>query len=157
MGGGLAVKRVLFVCSSGGHLDQLLALVPAPEGVEVAVATFLKPDAVAKLEGFRVHGLHWPTNRSVTALFKNLRIALRVLRTERPDIVVSSGAAGAVPFFWVGRLLFRTRNVFIECIDRLDNPTLTARLVRPVTHTFVAQWPEQLVEFPRRTEVSPSR
>lgn len=149
--------RVLLVCSSGGHLDQLLALMPAPEGVDVAFATFLKPDALPKLEGQRVHGLFWPTNRSLRALLVNLRIAVRTLRQERPDLIVSSGAAAAVPFSWVGKYLFRTTNVFIECIDRIDNPTLTARLVRPVTDQFITQWEGQLAGFPRRTTVRRSK
>lgn len=151
------MTRVLFVCSSGGHLDQLLTLLPAPDDVEVAFATFRKPDALPKIEGFRVHGLVWPTNRSVRALIANLVIAVRTLRLERPDLVVSSGAAAAVPFFWVGKTVFRTRNVFVECIDRIDNPTLTARLVRPVTDRFVAQWDEQLAGFPRRAHVRRSK
>lgn len=151
------MTRVLFVCSSGGHLDQLLALMPPPDGVDVAFATFRKPDSLPKLDGFRVHGLFWPTNRSVRALIANLVIAFRTLRAERPDLVVSSGAAAAVPFFWAGKTLFRTSNVFIECIDRIDNPTLTAKLVRPVTDRFVTQWDGQLDGFPRRTIVRRSK
>lgn len=151
------MTRILFVCSSGGHLDQLLALLPAPAGTEVAIATFMKPDAVAKVAGHRTYELHWPTNRSLTALVRNLRIAARTLRQERPDVIVSSGAAAAVPFFWLGKLVFRTRTVFVECIDRMDNPTLTARLVRPVTDRFVAQWDGQLAGFPRRERVAVSR
>lgn len=149
--------RVLFVCSSGGHLDQLLALMPAPAGVDVAFATFRKPDALPKLEGYRVHGLFWPTNRSLRALLINLCIAFRTLRLERPDLIISSGAAAAVPFAWVGKIFFRTTNVFIECVDRVDNPTLTAKLVRPVTDRFIAQWDVQLGGFPRRTEVRRSK
>ncbi|WIB60671.1 UDP-N-acetylglucosamine--LPS N-acetylglucosamine transferase [Curtobacterium sp. MCLR17_007] len=151
------MTRVLFVCSSGGHLDQLLALMPAPDDVDVAFATFRKPDALPKLAGFRVHGLFWPTNRSIKALVANLVIAVRTLRAERPDLVVSSGAAAAVPFFWVGKVLFRTTNVFVECVDRIDNPTLTARLVRPVTDRFIAQWTGQLDGFPRRSVVRRSK
>ena len=151
------MTKVLFVCSSGGHLDQLLALLPAPDGVEVAVATFLKPDALSKVSELRHYGLHWPTNRSLKALIINLGRAFSILRAERPAIVLSSGAAAAVPFFYVGRIFFRTRNVFVECIDRIDNPTLTAKLVRSVTHLYLAQWPQQLASFPRRRQVVRSR
>lgn len=149
--------RVLFVCSSGGHLDQLLALLPAPDGVDIAIATFLKPDAVGKIEGFRSYGLFWPTNRSVKALIINTARAFRILRSEHPSVIVSSGAAAAVAFFVVGKLVYRTRNVFVECFDRIDNPTLTARMVRPVTDLFICQWDTQLTTFPHRRQVSRSR
>lgn len=151
------MTRILFVCSSGGHLDQLLALLPAPNDTDIAFATFMKPDAVTKVAAHRTYGLYWPTNRSITALVRNLWIAANTLRLERPDLIVSSGAAAAVPFFWLGKAFFRTRTVFIECVDRIDNPTLTARLVRPVTDRFVAQWDDQLAGFPRRERVAVSR
>ena len=98
-----------------------------------------------------------PTAPFATALLINLGRAWTTLRRERPDVIVSSGAAAAVPFFWLGRVCFGTRNVFIECVDRMDNPTLTARLVRPVTDQFLAQWDSQLDGFPRRRRVEVSR
>lgn len=149
--------RVLFVCSSGGHLDQLLALLPAPDAVDVAVATFLKPDALGKVSEMRHHGLYWPTNRSLKALVINTWRAFSIIRAERPDVLVSSGAAAAVAFFFVGKVFHRTRNIFIECFDRMDNPTLTARLVRPFTDLCICQWETQLTGFPRRREVVRSR
>jgi len=149
--------RVLFVCSSGGHLDQLLALLPQPEGADIAIATFLKPDAASKISGMRSYGLYWPTNRSIKALLINLKRAFSVLRRERPAIIVSSGAAAAVPFFFAGKFLFRTKNVFIECFDRVDNATMTARLTKPVTDLYICQWDTQLADYPHRAQVTRSR
>lgn len=149
--------RVLFVCSSGGHLDQLLALLPAPATVDIAVATFLKPDAVGKVSRMRHYGLYWPTNRSLKALLINFVKAAHILWAERPNLIVSSGAAAAVPFFVAGKLFFRTKNVYIECIDRIDIATLTAKLVRPYTDLYLCQWDSQLPTFPRRVSVPRSR
>ncbi len=42
---------------------------------------------------------YYPTNRSLKALIKNTAIAWKVLRKEKPDLIISSGAAVAVPFF----------------------------------------------------------
>jgi beta-1,4-N-acetylglucosaminyltransferase len=148
--------KVLFVCSSGGHLDQVMALLPAPSGVDVAVATFHKPDAVDKLRGFRTYPLAWPTNRSISKTLQNALIAVRVLRQERPDVVISTGAAAAVPFFFIAKI-FRVKTIYIECVDRVSLPTVTARLVRPVTDAFVTQWRTQLPNWPRRVELGRSR
>jgi len=65
-----------------------------------------------------------------------------VLRRERPDVIVSTGAGAAVPFFWLGRLL-GCRTVYLEVYDRVDSATMTGRLCRPVTDLFLVQWPEQ--------------
>ncbi len=149
--------KALFVCSSGGHLDQLLVLLPAPPTVEVVFATFLKPDAVEKIKDYKSYGLRWPTNRSLKAALINAFIAVRTVRKERPDVIVSSGAAAAVPFFLVGKLLRVPTTVYIECIDRQENVTLTARLVRPWTSMFLSQGDNQLSGFPRRHVVRASK
>jgi beta-1,4-N-acetylglucosaminyltransferase len=138
-------------------LDQLLTLLPAPVGVEVVFVTFDKADAREKVAAYRWYRLFWPTNRNLVNLLRNTGVALRVLRKERPDVIVSSGAAGAVPFFFLGRLIFGAKTIFVECIDRVTLPTLTARLVKRVTTTFIVQWQSQLPEYPNRILIGPSR
>jgi beta-1,4-N-acetylglucosaminyltransferase len=149
--------KVLLVCSSGGHLDQVLLLREWLDKQDVAIATFLKPDAVDRITKWRSYGLYWPTNRHFVNLVRNTYVALRTLRRERPDVIISSGAAGAVPFFYLAKLSPHTRTVFIECYDRVDLPTLTARLIKPVTDLFIAQWSTQLATWPRRVDLGPSR
>jgi UDP-N-acetylglucosamine:LPS N-acetylglucosamine transferase len=105
--------------------------------------TFDKPDAVSQLEGERMISGHHPTTRNIPNLLRNLRLALRVLREERPDVVFSNGAGLGVPFMWLGHLM-GARTVFFEVYDRISTPTMTARLVRPVCDLFLVQWPEQL-------------
>jgi len=151
------VAKILIVCSSGGHLDQALAMLPEPEHHEIVFATFLKPDALEKLAGRTAYGLHWPTNRSIRKAILNAGVAWKVMRRERPTVIISTGAAAAVPFFYLGKLLFRTRTVYVECIDRVDLATLTAKLVKPVTDLYVCQWPTQLPTMKRRVEVPRSR
>jgi UDP-N-acetylglucosamine:LPS N-acetylglucosamine transferase len=151
------MRRVLLVCSSGGHLDQLLLLEPWLRSFDVAIATFDKPDAVTRVGAWRYYPLAWPTNRRVVNNLRNLQRAWRILRRERPELVISSGAAPAVTFFYVARLLGRIPTVFVECFDRVDTPTLTARLVRPVTSLFVCQAGTQLTGWPRRAQIGPSR
>lgn len=135
----------------------MLAVIPAPEGYEVVIATFDKPDAHAKLEDYKRYWLHWPTNRSIKNLLKNTVLAFRVIGKERPHLIVSTGAAAAVPFFFVGKFLGRSTNVFIECIDRISMPTLTAKLVRPVTDLYICQWETQLSDYKKRLHIGRSR
>ena len=149
--------KVLLVCSSGGHLDQLLLLEDWLAQHDVAIATFLKPDAIDRVSHWRTYGLYWPTNRNLVNLARNVGVALRVMLTERPDLIISSGAGGAVPFFYLAKLFPRVRTVYVECYDRISFPTLTARLLRPVADIFVVQWETQLEEWPRRVHIGPSR
>lgn len=139
--------RVLIVCSSGGHLAQLHCLDAWWSRHERAWVTFDKADARSLLEGERVYWGHHPTNRNLPNLLRNARLALRVLAREKPELIVSNGAGIAVPFFWLGKLL-GARTVYVEVYDRVDTPTLTARLVRPVLDRLVVQWEEQRRFYP---------
>ena len=84
---------------------------------------------------------HFPTNRNLKNLVKNTFLAIKVLKKEKPDVIISSGAAVAVPFFYIGKL-FGAKTVYIEVFDRIDKPTVTGKLVYPVTDKFIVQWEE---------------
>ena len=85
---------------------------------------------------------YFPTNRSLKALIKNTKIAWKVLRKERPDLIISSGAAVAVPFFYLGKL-FGAKLIYVEVFDRIDKPTMSGKMVYPIADKFIVQWEEQ--------------
>lgn len=134
--------RVLFVCSSGGHLDQLLRLAPWAADKERVWVTFPLPDARSRLADERVVWAFWPTTRNLPNLLRNARLAWRTLRAERPDLVVSSGAGVALPFFVFARLR-RIPTAYLEVYDRFETRTLTGRLCRPWASRFLVQWESQ--------------
>jgi UDP-N-acetylglucosamine:LPS N-acetylglucosamine transferase len=133
--------RLLLVSSTGGHLLQLVALREAWDGFERVWVTFDAADSRALLAGEQVVHAHGPTNRNVPNLLRNLVLAWRVVREVRPGAVVTTGAGVAVPFAWVGRL-FGARVVYVESLTRIEGPSLTYRLIRPVVSRTYVQWPE---------------
>jgi UDP-N-acetylglucosamine:LPS N-acetylglucosamine transferase len=141
-------EHALLVASSGGHLAQLLALRAWWAERGRTWVTFGTPDARSQLEDERAVWAYHPTTRNLWNLARNLWLAVRVMRRERPDVVVSTGAAVAFPFFVVAKLM-RVPTVYIEVYDRLDSPTLTGRLCRPLTDLFCVQWEEQTRFYPR--------
>lgn len=137
---------VLLVCSTGGHLLQLLALREAWEDESRLWVTFDKSDARALLRTERVVYASGPTNRSfgLTAAantLRNLRLAWRVVGRHRPAVVLTTGAGVAVPFAWVGRLR-GARVVYVESFTRIDGPSFSCRLIAPVAARIYGQWPE---------------
>lgn len=140
--------KVCIPTSSGGHLTHMRMLMPVlDKAADRFWVTFDKEDANTAFEGERVYHCFFPTNRNVRNTVRNTLLAARVLREERPDLIVSSGAAIAVPFFLVGKLM-GAKTVYIEVFDRVDAPTLTGRLVRRFTDLFVVQWPEMTRVYP---------
>ena len=140
--------KVCLVGSSGGHLTHLYMLKPFWADKERFWVTFDKEDARSLLEGEIVCPCHYPTNRNLKNLIKNTALAWKLLRREKPELIVSTGAAVAVPFFWLGKL-FGAKTIYIEVFDRIDAPTLTGRLVYPVTDRFIVQWEEMKKVYPK--------
>lgn len=139
--------KICFPTSSGGHLTQLYLLRPYWEKKDRFWVTFDKEDALSKLEGERVYTCHYPTNRNIPNLIKNTILAVKILRVEHPDVIISTGAAVAIPFFLLGRL-FHSRRVFIEVFDRLDKPTITGRICHRHSDLFIVQWESMLDVYP---------
>lgn len=132
---------LLIVCSSGGHLLQMLALREAWEGFDRVWVTFDKSDARSLLRGERVLHAYGPTNRNVPNLLRNLRLAARVVKRERPAAILTTGAGVAVPFAWIGRLR-GVPTVYVESFTRMHELSLSGRLIAPVASQVYAQWPE---------------
>lgn len=133
--------KICLAGSSGGHLSHLYMLKPFWNQHCRIWVTFNKEDANSLLKEEQVYHCYYPTNRSLKALFMNTKLAWRVLKKEKPDLIISSGAAVAVPFFYLGKL-FGAKTIYVEVFDRINKPTMTGKLVYPVTDTFIVQWEE---------------
>lgn len=140
--------RILFVCSTGGHLAQLLALRPWWEDHDRLWVTFDKEPGKTQLADENVVWGHHPTTRNVPNLFRNAVLATKVLRSYKPDVVVSTGAGLAIPYFPLGKL-FGARTVYLEVYDRIDTPTMTGRVCYPFADLFCLQWEEQRRIYPK--------
>ena len=133
--------KVCLVGSSGGHLMHLYMLKPFWENMDRFWATFDKEDARSLLKDEKVYPVYYPSNRSIKALIINTHRAIKILRKERPDLIISSGAAPAIPFFWIGKLL-GAKTIYIEVFDRIDKPTISGKICYPVTDKFIVEWEE---------------
>ncbi len=140
--------KICLVCSSGGHFRHLSKLETFWKKHERFWVTFDKEDTKSTLENEKIYPCCYPTNRNIKAFFLNTALAWKVLRKEKPDIIISSGAAVAVPFFYVGKIL-GIKTMYIEVFDRIDKPTLTGKFVYPVTDRFIVQWEEMKKFYPK--------
>lgn len=140
--------KICLVGSSGGHLTHLYMLKPFWKNKKRFWVTFDKEDARSILKEEKVYNCYYPTNRSIKALIKNTKIAWNILRKEKPDLIISSGAAVAVPFFYLGKL-FGAKLIYIEVFDRINKPTMTGKLVYPITDKFIVQWEEEKKVYPK--------
>lgn len=140
--------KVCLVGSSGGHLAHLYMLKDFWKDKDRFWVTFDKEDARSILKNEKVISCYYPTNRNIKNLIKNTFLAIRILLKEKPDLIISSGAAVAVPFFYIGKIL-GAKLIYIEVFDRIDKPTVTGKLVYPIADKFIVQWEEQKKVYPK--------
>jgi beta-1,4-N-acetylglucosaminyltransferase len=138
----------MLVCSSGGHLLQMVGLRDAWNGGERVWVTFDKADARSLLREERVHYAFGPTNRNIPNLLRNVRLAWRLVRAERPRALITTGAGVAVPFAWTARML-RIPVIYVESFTRIDGLSLSGKLIKPAAQRMYVQWPELAETSPR--------
>jgi UDP-N-acetylglucosamine:LPS N-acetylglucosamine transferase len=132
-------RKILAVASSGGHWTQLLRLRPAFAGHEVVFVT-TQADCRGEVAPCRFHCVPDANRKS------KLRMPLLVLRTllvvlrERPDIVISTGAAPGYFALRFGRWL-GARTLWLESIANVEELSLSTTLVRPYADLLLTQWP----------------
>ncbi len=84
--------KVCFVTSSGGHLTHLMQLKEWWENKERFGVTFDKADSRTILKDEKKYWCYFPTNRNIKNLIRNTFLAFKILRKEKPDVIVSTGA-----------------------------------------------------------------
>lgn len=130
---------VLAVSSGGGHWVQMQRLAPAFAGVDLHYAT-TDPSCAHQVDTDRVH--LFPDANKQTPLRLALclaRLSWIVLRV-RPDVVVSTGAAGGFLAIRLARLI-GARTMFIDSIANARDLSISARLSLGVADRVLSQWP----------------
>jgi len=144
-------KKVCFICSSGGHLTELL-----PVGLKLGKnhehfwITFRNPMSDNTLKNERHFLVHDPIRNPVIYLklfFHSLYLFLK----ERPDIVITTGAGMAVPFSIISKI-FGKKLVFIESFCRPESPSLSGRVLYPFADRFFVQWKNNLEHYGKKAE-----
>ena len=105
-------KKVLAVASSGGHWTQLMRVLPAFTSYEVVFVTVLKSyrSQVPKNRFYLINDANrWNKLRLVQVALK----LVWILGKERPDVVVSTGAAPGYFALRLGRL-FGAKTIWID-------------------------------------------
>ncbi len=137
--------KICLLCSHGGHLTEVLYIMEAFEGHETFFVTY---DSVRTRQLDRRYLLDNIGKNPWKMATAAVRI-LRILRNERPDVIVSTGSEIAIPAFYLAKLL-RVKTIFIETWTRVEQPTGTGRLVYPVADVFLVQWERLLSKYGKK-------
>jgi beta-1,4-N-acetylglucosaminyltransferase len=135
--------RICFMASGGGHFQELCGLADLAERYDHILISTEVNKALADTCPFRrVYPIHevgqglW--KKSPVKIFSTFRQIFGILRRERPDLVISTGAGIAVPGFLAARLL-GIRTIYIESYARVESLSLAGRVCYRVADRFLVQ------------------
>lgn len=144
----MKAKKICLVCSAGGHLFQLYSLREFWGNKSHFWVCFPFQDALHLLKDERKYWANYPTNRNLKNFFKNLMLSWRILRKEKPYLILSTGAGVGVPFIIIAKL-FGIKTIYLESITRNEELSLSAKLVYPFVDILLVQWKELELLYPK--------
>ncbi len=132
------MTKVLAVASAGGHWTQMMRLTPAFEGCEAVFASTIDPGAT--LPGARVHVVPDAHRAAKVDMLRLIGRMLVVVARERPDVVISTGAAPGLIALCCGALM-GARTIWVDSIANVDEVSMSGRLAGRVADLVLTQWP----------------
>lgn len=145
-------NKVMFICSVGGHLTQMLQLKKIYEDYDYVLVTE-KTDVTKDLKEkynteFLVYGSRKYLFKYLFIFLYNILKSIYLFIKYRPKTIITTGTHTAVPMCYIGKL-FRRKIIYIESFAKRTSPTLTGRLVYPIATTFIVQWKSMLKVYPK--------
>lgn len=147
------MKKVLFISSTGGHLNELLQLKPLFEKYDsyiVTEKTKSNEDLCKKYKN--VYYLVYGTKLHMFSYF--FKFSFNIIKSFilfvkiRPKVIVTTGTHTAVPMCYIAKL-FRSKVIFIETFANSKTKTVAGKLVYPIADTFIVQWEDMLKIYPK--------
>ena len=153
------MKKVLFIASTGGHLEELMQLKPMFEKYDYHIITektksnlSLKTKYPGRVN-YLVYGSYTTLGRKLTYPFKLLYNTLKsfcLYLKIRPKYIISTGAHTSGPMCLIGHI-FGSKIIFIETFANSVSKSRTGTLVYKFADLFLVQWESMLKVYPKAT------
>ena len=142
-------EKILFVASSGGHLEEISQLKRIAGQYENALVTEANGFEVRNF-GNRQYFVPQINRKEILFLPKFIGLfirALRILKKEKPEVVITTGALIAYPFCLLQKMK-HGKVIYIESFARVKEPSLSGKLIHKHADLFIVQWEDMLEYFP---------
>ncbi|WP_397417117.1 beta-1,4-glucuronosyltransferase WelK [Phenylobacterium sp.] len=157
--------KLCLAASGGGHVRQLLDLEPVwsrHDRFFITEETALGESLAKDHRTFFLPHFAWGQAklgaplRMLRGAIQSFFASLRIMRRERPDVVISTGAGAVIFPVLLGRLM-GAHVVVIESFARFDHPSLFGRLAAPLAHDLIIQSEKLRGAYPRAQVFDPLR
>ena len=132
-------KKLMAVASIGGHWIQLLRIArPMEEHYEmVYVSTHPKCATMVEGQKFCLTGDFSRSN--AWKLIPSFLNAFKTIRKEKPDAIITTGAAPGLIYLFVGTLLGR-KTIWIDSIANAEHLSASGRMASKFASRTYTQW-----------------
>lgn len=148
------MKKVLFISSTGGHLNELMQLKPIFHKYDYHIITEKDKTTIElkKEYGKRISYLPYGTrSKMFSYIFKFPYMCIKTVFLYlkiRPKVIVTTGTHTAGPMCYFGKI-FGSKIIYIETFANSRTRTVTGKLVYPIADLFIVQWEEMLKLYPK--------
>jgi UDP-N-acetylglucosamine:LPS N-acetylglucosamine transferase len=130
--------RVLAVSSGGGHWVQLLRISPAFMKCDVTFVT-VHESYRSQVAGSRFYCINDATRWNKFGLITMTARLARIVWKERPDVVISTGAAPGYIALRLGRLM-GARTIWLDSIANIEQISMSGEKVGRHVDLWLTQW-----------------
>ncbi|MBR1416849.1 MAG: polysaccharide biosynthesis protein [Bacilli bacterium] len=147
-------KRVLFISSMGGHLNELLKLEPMFNNYNYHIVTEKTPTTTYLKDKYKnkVSYVIYSTKKNWIiypfVLLINSFISLFYFLKYKPKYIVTTGTHTAGPMCCIGKIL-GAKIIYIETFANVHRKTITGRIVYLFADYFVVQWKSMMKLYPK--------
>lgn len=137
--------KVLAVSSAGGHFSELLMITDnLDEKFDVTIITEYKGKKDDRVSYYIPYSNRANKIKYLFAFVRNFFLAFNHIRKVKPDKIISTGAHTAFFYFVVGKLFFRTTNIYVESYAKVTSPSVTYKLSKRFIDINIVQHEEML-------------
>ena len=131
--------KVLAIASGGGHWVQLMRIMPSCDEAEVVYLTTMASYR-AHVAPARFYAIADASRWSKLGLCVMALRVLWIMLRERPEVVVTTGAAPGYFGVRLGRLL-GARTVWIDSVANVEELSLSGQKAGRLADLWLTQWP----------------
>ena len=151
------MKKVLFISSTGGHLDELMELKSMFSDYDYHIITekeksnFILREKYPNRVNYLLYGSYTTLPKAIVYplkliynTFKSLFLYIKI----RPKYIVTTGAHTAGPMCLIGHV-FGSKIIYIETFANSMTKSKTGRIVYKFADLFIVQWESMLKLYPK--------
>lgn len=145
-------KRILLVCSDGGHLAQILELKELMDRYHYLLVTEQTSATSQLTEKYNIRFVKPRSDGQkrnwnfFLSLFSKFSRAFSILLEHKPKVVITTGSHTAVPFCLLSKIL-GIKVVWILSFARINSKAKSASLIYPLADKFIVQWPNMKTHY----------